>query len=173
MANDVVLNLKLFDKMTKKMQADLQKHYAKVGVLAAKNTRSEDDEEGNIDNAYLAAIHEFGVVSQGIPERSFFRLTQEKRGDNMQTFIADQENNILKRVMAGQTVYVLSRLAAKWTAYIAECFETEGFGTWAPLSESTIEHRREKTPDKSAADFNPKILQDTGQLERSITYEVK
>lgn len=169
--DDVVLNLKLFDKMTKKMQADLQKHYAKVGVLAAKNTRTGEDE--NLDNAGLAAVHEFGVISQNIPERSFFRLTQEKRGDDMSAFIASQEDNIFKRVMAGETVYVLKRLAAKWNAYIHECFDTEGFGTWAQLSETTIENRRKKTPEKSAGDFNPKILQDTGQLERSITYEVK
>lgn len=171
MSNDVMLDLKNFDKMTKKMQADLQKHYAKVGVLAAKNTRTGEDE--NLDNAGLAAVHEFGVISQNIPERSFFRLTQEKRGDDMRSFVAEQENNIFKRVAAGETIYVLKRLAAKWVAYINECFETEGFGTWPQLSESTLSNRLEKTPENKQKDFNPKILQDTGQLERSITFEVK
>lgn len=169
--DDVVLDLKNFDKMTKKMQADLQKHYAKVGVLAEKNARIDDNDY--ITNAGLAAVHEFGVVEQNIPSRSFFRLTQEKRGQDLMAFINDQADNIFKRVMAGQTKYVLGRIASLWSDYIHECFETEGFGTWAQLSETTIENRREKTPKKSAGDFDPKILQDTGQLERSITFEVK
>lgn len=169
--NDVVLNLKKFDQYTKKMKADLAKHYAKVGVLAAKNARSEDDEEGYIDNATLASIHEFGSPSQNIPARSFFRLTEEKRSNDMRAFIESQEDNIFKKVLEGKTKYVLARLAAKWSEYIGECFETEGFGTWKPLSSSTLLARLAKTKDKKK--FNPQILQDSGQLERSITYEVK
>ena len=169
---EIIFSLKNFEKMTKQMQSDLQKHYAKVGVLAAKNARTEDDD--NVDNAYLAAIHEYGVVSQNLPARSFFRLTQEKRGEEMAAFIASNESGIMAQVMAGRTIDVLKKLGAKWVSYINECFETEGFGTWAPLSESTIEERRSRTPKaKRKKGFNPKILQDTGQLERSITFEVK
>ena len=181
---EVKLDLKNLDKYTKRMKADLDKHYAKVGVLSAKNNRDNDDDSG-MTNAKLAAVHEFGSRDGRIPERSFFRLTYEERGEDMSAFIESNELAILKKVMSGKTKDVYKQLGAKWVSFINECFETEGFGKWAPLSEATLEARLAKTPtglrynkktdemvQSRAQEFNPKILQDTGQLERSIMYEV-
>ena len=171
---EVKLDLKNLDKYTKRMKADLDKHYAKVGVLSAKNNRDDDDDSG-MTNAKLAAVHEFGSRDGRIPERSFLRLTAEKRGDEMSDFIANNEKAIIEKVMKGQTKDIYKQLGAKWVSYINECFETEGFGTWPDLADSTywmkLEQFEESYPD-SKKEFNPKILQDTGQLERSIMYEV-
>jgi len=171
---EINLDLKKLDKLTKKIKDDLGKHYVKVGVLSAKNNRDNDDDSG-MTNAKLAAVHEFGSRDGRIPERSFLRLTAEKRGDEMSDFIANNEKAIIEKVMKGQTKDIYKQLGAKWVSYINECFETEGFGTWPDLADSTywmkLEQFEESYPD-SKKEFNPKILQDTGQLERSIMYEV-
>lgn len=171
---EVKLDLKKLDKLTKKIKDDLGKHYAKVGVLSAKNNRDNDDDSG-MTNAKLAAVHEFGSRDGRIPERSFLRLTAEMRGDEMSEFIASIEKAIIEKVMKGKTKDVYNQLGAKWQEYIGECFETEGFGTWPEIADSTYWMKRERFDEmypNSKKEFNPKILQDTGQLERSIKYEV-
>lgn len=168
---EIKLDLKNLDKYTKRMKADLDKHYAKVGVLASENNREED----GMTNARLAAVHEFGSRDGRIPERSFFRLTYEKRRDAMAEFIANNEQAILKKVMAGKTKEIYSLLGALWQEYIAECFDTEGFGTWPDIADSTYFMKLERFDEmypNSKKQFNPKILQDTGQLANSIVYEV-
>ena len=171
---EVKLDLKNLDKYTKRMKADLGKHYAKVGVLSAKNNRDNDDDSG-MTNAKLAAVHECGSLDGRIPERSFLRLTAEMRGDEMSDFISSNEKAIIEKVMKGKIKDVYNQLGAKWQEYIGECFETEGFGKWPEIADSTYWMKRERFDEmypNSKKEFNPKILQDTGQLERSIMYEV-
>ena len=167
---DVVFNLKNLDRFTKQMKSELDKHYAKIGVLSEGNQRDED----NFTNADLAAVHEFGSIKRKIPARSFLGLTEQIKGKEMSEFIDSQADNIFKRVMEGKSKIVIGKLAAKWMEYIHECFETEGFGTWVPMSDATYWKRFENASEKvqDSGNFEPKLLQDTGQLERSITYEV-
>lgn len=169
---EIKFDLKNLDKYTTKMKDDIAKHYAKVGVLSSKAQRTG---EGEFNNASLALVHELGSIDAGIPARPFFSLTQQKRGKQMAEFINANAESVFKQVMAGDTKIVLSKLGAKWVELIMECFETEGFGTWPPLSESTIEDRRRRTPKskRKGGSFSPKMLQDTGELKKSITYEVE
>jgi phage gpG-like protein len=165
---DVRLNIKSLEKFTAQMRKDAAKHEAHIGILAA-----EQHEDDDFTTASLAAVHEFGSISQHIPQRSFFALTETMKGKEMQAFMEEQDENIFKKVMSGKSKEVLSKLAAKWNAFIHECFETEGFGTWLPMSDATRAARIRKTPKKKKASASPQLLQDTGALERSITFEVK
>jgi len=170
---DAYLDLKNLDKFTKQMKANIEKHYAKVGVLSAKNNRA--DSESGFGNAKLAAVHEYGSRDGRIPERSIFRLTADKRSEEMSAFIDSKQTQILKDVTRGKIKDVYKMLGAKWMSFLFECFETEGFGTWPEIADSTywmkLERFEEMYPN-SKKQFNPKILQDTGQLANSITYEV-
>lgn len=167
---DDLSKLKLnLNKSVNDIMKKLKSHEGHVGVLSS--TVNKERKKGDpLNNAELGAVHEFGSLSGNIPSRSFFRLTEKKRGEAMSDFIAAQRDNILKRVLAGQTKLVMEKLCAKWMAYIHECFETEGFGTWKKLRRATLLARERKRKDKTQGGV--KILQDTGALERSIAFEV-
>lgn len=63
---------------------------------------------------------------------------------------------------------ILGAVGEAMVTQVLDVFETEGFGEWPELADSTLE-RRMHGPRGSS---NPKILQDTGLLVGSITYEV-
>jgi phage gpG-like protein len=157
------------NKAANEIMRKLNTHEGKVGVLSG--TVNKGRQKGDpLNNAELAAVHEFGTLAGNIPARSFFRLTEEKRAYAMNDFIVAQKDNILKKIMAGQTKNVMEKLCAKWLSYIHECFETEGFGSWQKLEKATLDAREKKRKDKSQGGV--KILQDTGAMERSLTFEV-
>ena len=135
----------------------------RVGVLSAQKHKADD-----FTTASLAAVHEFGSLDGHTPERSFFRLTEQIKGKEFQAFIKKNETKILRSILDGSWPKVLKKIAAKWEAYIHECFETEGWGSWEELADSTVAARLRK-----GNDVDMRILQDTGELEKHIVSEVK
>lgn len=168
MAEGVKLNLHL-NKAVGDIMKKLNSHQGRVGVLSSTVSKGRDVGDP-LNNAELAAVHEFGTLAGNIPARSFFRLTETKRADQMSDFIRAQEQNIMRKVISGQTKLVMEKLCAKWLSYIHECFETEGWGTWKQLADATSKAREKKRHKKNQG--AAKILQDTGAMERSITFEV-
>jgi phage gpG-like protein len=161
------VNLKVnLEKFTDKMRKELTKYEAHIGILSG-----ETHEDDDFSTASLGAVHEFGSMSEHIPSRSFFRLTEKAKGEEMMKFIKANEPAIIKACLNGGMEKIMQKIGAKWNAYLHECFETEGWGTWQELSDETLAARERKRSDKTQGGV--KILQDTGALERSITFEVK
>jgi len=157
------------DEAAQKILNKITTHQARIGILAA--TRDKDRKKGDpLNNAELAAVHEFGSLDGRIPSRSFFRLTEKQKGKEFSEWIKSQQKNIFDKINSGKTQEVMAKLGMKWEAYIHECFETEGWGAWKPLSEAYLAEREAKRRDESQGAVA--ILQDTGAMERSIISEV-
>ena len=129
----------------------------KIGVLS--NGAREDSDFGAVE---LAAVHEFGSQRRGIPQRSFLRQTMVNRKDDFKAEIESNRETIMKRIASGQGDAVLEKIGITWQRYVLETFSAEGPG-WASLSPKTIARRIKKSN---------KILQDTGEMKKSITYAV-
>lgn len=166
----------------------------RVGIIG--NAATQKHPDSALTNAELGAIHEFGCTitvtekmrnylhSQGIhlkkdtttvviPTRSFLRmplLSSEGKKELMNIVkseignefkVTDLSNNTANKIL-DETVHLIAE-----TAYlrVLQAFDSGGFGKWAPISEYTRQHR------KGNKEVPP--LTDTGQLKRSISYEVK
>ena len=138
---------------------------SQIGILA-----EEKHNEDNFTIAGLGMVHEFGSISGKIPKRSFFALTEEQKKAEFQKFLKKNNDALVRHILAGTWEIALEQLAAKWEAYIVECFDTEGFGTWDELKPRTLTAREAKRTDKTQGGVQ--ILQDTGALKRSITHKV-
>lgn len=130
----------------------------KIGVLA--NEQRDDSHFGSVE---LACVHEFGSLIRGIPQRSFLRQTMINRKDDFKAEIEANKETIGKRIAAGNGDKVLEKMGATWVRYVMETFDNEGPG-WSPLSPKTIANRIKKSN---------RILQDTGEMKKSITYMVQ
>ena len=166
MTDSIKVDYKLDDKQLKNAIEELSaKVSIKVGILGADGSKPiENDKKklGTLTMATLGAIHEFGSEKINIPSRSFLQMPIETRfkdelGKNVGFKTALKELNVTKlNDEAGLTA----------TVVINDAFDSGGFGEWAPLKEETI---RRKTKNGKRGDA---ILIDTGDLRRSITYEV-
>jgi phage gpG-like protein len=154
-----------------------QNKKVKIGVLAGAN------HSGGIGAVELAAIHEFGSEKRSIPQRSFLRNTMMNRKDDFITFIEQSKEKIMERIATGGGFVVLYKIGTQWVRYVMETFDAQG-PNWAPLAESTLMRRRnfklvaEKNPRATLATLikkarkGTKILQDTGEMKKSISFEV-
>ena len=149
---NVKADLKGFDRLTKNIKSNL---VVQVGIFADKNSRDDDN-----TNADIGARHEFGVISEGIPRRSFLEDPLKMK---RKTFLKQVDKivkaNIDKKGGDRKTLKLIG-IAAE--AIIQEAFETEGFGAWENLSPKTI-----------SAKGSAAILIDTSQLRRAITSKVR
>lgn len=185
------INFKALDEWIKALDRKIS---IKVGIIGSE--ASQQAEGTDLTNAELGAIHEFGCTitvtkkmrnylhSQGvhldkntttvvIPTRSFLRMPlfssegKKELLDIVKTEIGNEfKATDLSSGTANKIIDDTVHLIAE-TAYlrVLEAFESGGFGKWAPISEFTKQHRKNNkgTPP----------LTDTGQLKRSISYEVK
>ncbi len=148
---NVKSNLKGFDRLIKNIKTNL---VARVGIFANKNAR-----EGENTNADIGARHEFGVISEGIPRRSFLEdPLKEKRKEFLKDVDKIVKANIDKENGARESLELIGISAE---AIVQEAFETGGFGTWPEL--------RDKTTTAKGSDT---ILIDSSQLRRAITSKV-
>jgi len=143
--------------------------YIKVGVLGdyadrtpgqtgTKRTNAAGGKEA-INNPSLGAIHEFGSLTRGIPPRSFLRMPLISR-------LSDEINKESQETWEQYFVNfgfidLLRAIGEASLAVIKDAFKTGGFGRWAKLRPYTIRRKG-----------NDRILIDSGQLERSVTYAV-
>ena len=119
----------------------------------------QNDEEETLNNAQIAAIHEFGL---GVPERSFLRSTIRAEQQRYKTLFAAEMRRELKRKHADpkRPLHVVGNVAA------SDVQQTIARGVQPGLSEATLEKRRER------GFSGTKPLIETGQLKSSITYSV-
>jgi len=149
----VTFNLKGLEQLQENLKTNL---VAKLGIFADKNARGD----GALTNAEIGARHEFGVISEGLPRRSFLKDPIEiKRKELLATANKVIKANINKEGGA-EKIFELIGIAGE--AIVQEAFESGGFGTWQPLAQSTID-----------AKGSEQILIETSQLRKSIISKVE
>lgn len=111
--------------------------------------------EGELNNAQLMAIHEFGT--EHIPERAPIRKTMAKNGDSYGTMF----EKAIKGVLEGHSDadLILNRIGAQVAGDVVGEIQS---GIEPELAPSTIKRKGSDRP-----------LIDTGALVQSISYEVK
>lgn len=154
---EIKTDFKLDEQKLKNIENFLAKnHLVNVGVLA-----NEIRPEG-FGSVELAMVHEFGSQIRKIPKRSFFIMTMTNRMKDYEKEITANLPTIMRRIADGQGEQFLQKVGAMWVRYVMETFDAEGPG-WDSLSPKTIANRRLGSD---------KILQDTGEMKKSITFKV-
>lgn len=111
----------------------------------------------NINQANLAAIHEFGVPGKNIPQRSFLTSAMMRNKRVCSLAMARQ----IKLIAIGKTSVKsgLGVVGFKVKGLVINQIEN---GTFVPLKPATIARKKSSRP-----------LIETGALKGSISYEVK
>lgn len=127
-----------------------------IGVIGNNSGR-----EGELNNAQLMAIHEFGT--EHIPERAPIRKTMAKNGDSYGTMF----EKAIKGVLEGKfdADVILNKIGVQVSGDVVKEIQD---GLTPDISDSTKARRI-----KGDGDGEMKPLIDTGALVQSISYEVK
>lgn len=138
----------------------------KIGVFGEKG---EQEAEGGLTMAEIAAVHEFGYPEGGIPERSFLRSAFDANEGEIAEALTKLCKSLLhKAVMRGDgkgvTQGEMLQLLNKLGLYVVGIVQKRiGNGDITPeLSEKTIARKGSSVP-----------LIDTGQLRSSISHEAE
>lgn len=141
--SDIEYNDKELQKIIKELKQKIPD--IKVGVLGKFANR-----DGEINNAELAAIHEFGT--DAIPQRSFLRMPISEKLPQVLEGIEKQKKLNVKEMS--------EKIGASAVAVVIAAFASCGFGEW-PRS-------KKQSKDFMVGD----TLIDSGQLRDSISYEI-
>lgn len=144
-----------------------------VGFFGDKAARTQAQEKkgggrkaskvpATMTNAQVAAVHEFGSFSQGIPKRSMLRMPFFLKGKEVlaaahEDMRANWSTAVGKIDPLPAAKLFLQRLGVAAENLVQEAFKTEGFGTWAPNSPLTVFLKGSDKP-----------LIDTAQLRRAV-----
>jgi hypothetical protein len=123
-----------------------------IGIPTSTNAR-----QGASNNATIAAAHEMGAPSRGIPARPFLIPTMQNNAEKYTNLLAQGFRNALQDKEKAAEVYEKIGLVASSDVkdYIVS-------GQFVPLKESTIDRKGSSKP-----------LIDTGEMRNSISYEVR
>lgn len=170
------IDWRAFDELRHRINAG--KHAVRVGVPGGV---AETD---GTPVAMIAAVHEFGSPSQGIPERPFLRVAMQR---NAKKYVRLNRINLAKMLRGQMTVeQALSQLGDMAKGDV----QTEIWhGDFKPLDPKTIAARRrarsngynkalqrevaKKQAAGGAAGPIDRPLIDSGQLRQSITWEIE
>ena len=159
---ELAVEYNLNDTILKDMMNKLKEEIVvRVGILGGDGSKMTQD--GKITMAYLGSIHEFGASVKDvktpfeIPERSFLRMPLDtKLGEEL------EKSSKFKQAFQDCDMQALGdEIGLASLNVINDAFDSGGLGKWQPLAESTIARKGSDT-----------ILIDTGDLRRSISYEV-
>ena len=138
-----------------------------IGIIGSKNTRPA---EGDIDNAGLGLVHEFGSIIRNIPPRSWLRMPITNNVEKILKDVRSQKNKIEKGVVQNDDPkFLYNVLGQSADAQIQEAFDSAGFGTWQQKQSATTDTGNFLDPSDSE---NPSPLIDTGEFRQSIIYKV-
>ncbi len=153
-------NIKIDIKGLKKVQERIGKAYrTDIGILASKNPV---DIETGINMATLGQIHYYGSISNKLPARDWLKMPVEMGirkhlktyGKKLFTSIKNEKD--LKQFH--------NFLGVECYNAVMDAFDTNGFGTWEPLKESTVKRKKQN---------KEKILTETGQLRQSVSFRTE
>ncbi|MFS1538068.1 MAG: hypothetical protein ACL7BU_04550 [Candidatus Phlomobacter fragariae] len=153
-----MLKSKRLEKVKKQFD-QLNQLKVEVGVL--KNTRPY--KASDISVVEVATIHEFGTET--IKPRSFLRMPiRDHQKAIIEKAVKEKYRFLISgEISAKEFLSYIGELAVTWSI---EAFDTQGFGTWPDHAEST------KAQLKRKGIIKARLLQDTGALKKSITYQV-
>lgn len=128
----------------------------RVGILDDAPKQTDDGEPAELSLLEIAAVHEFGAPSAGIPQRSFVRATVDAKAGE----IAKVQRAVAAGVLAGRITpeQGLNQIGAKVASFMVGAINA---GLAPPLKEETIARKGSSKP-----------LVDTGQLKSSISWLV-
>lgn len=164
------------DQLEKAKKELSKKYVTRVGILAGAANR---DDSGQMTNAMIGAVHEFGVKSKNIPQRSFLRHPL-----HFKRLELTKKMSIIERVFRGMLVRDAYKvLGNEAINIIDQAFRSRGFGQWPQSKRATVRAKLNKLSgrkrkkieamsfEQQAEQFTPLI--DTGQLRRAVDYEVR
>lgn len=144
------LDPKVFDGLRRRIEHG--KHQVNIGFPGGQH-----HEESDLNVAQIAAIHEFGAPSAGIPERPFLRTAIDK---NRAAYVALNRQSIVAMLKGGMTMeQALGRLGEQAKADVQKEITA---GTFAPLKPATIARKGSSKP-----------LIDSGQMRQSVAWEIE
>lgn len=139
---------KALDRLRQRLVGD--NRVVNVGVPEGKR------EEDGTPVAMIAAVHEFGSPSQGIPERPFLRVAAQR---NRQKYVRLNRINLVKILRGQATVdQALGQLGEMAKGDVQTEIRS---GVFTPLKEATKKRKGSSRP-----------LIDTGQMVQSIAWEL-
>lgn len=139
---------KALDRLRQRLVGD--NRVVNVGVPEGKR------EEDGTPVAMIAAVHEFGSPSQGIPERPFLRVAVQR---NRQKYVRLNRINLVKMLRGQATVeQALGQLGEMAKGDVQTEIRS---GVFTPLKEATKKRKGSSRP-----------LIDTGQMVQSIAWEL-
>lgn len=152
-----------WDEIKKLLTEDVRQSHVKVGVIGTEAT----DDRGQITNARLMAVHEFGaqVGNVSIPERAPIRSTFDANRSTYENLVVNGVKDIFGRKTNPRKL--LGRLGMRMVNDIKNRI-TQGDGLSPPNADSTLK----KKLAKGDGEGSPKPLVDTGALLGSLDYAV-
>jgi len=163
---DSEFNTKLLDNLIKALSS--KNYTVKIGILGSKDSRTSED--GANSNATVGNFHEQLIEGAGtengttkIPRRSFLRmpLTQFLPAKLKEAGLLNKKDLEII-VKQGDTKQLAQKVGVLGVATVLEAFDTNGFGTWAPLAPITLKYKKVK-----------QTLVETHQLRDSIDFRVE
>lgn len=152
MADTIEVDLKGLDQLIKSLKGKLP--VVRIGILGNGQSR-----QGTTSNAAIGAAHEFGTSK--LPIRSWLRVPLM---DNLNKYLEKSglfKDDLLKQfIKAGSIIPIMQKIAVVAENVVADGFGSNGFGKWAPWKGNYQSN-------------SGNILDDTGQLKRSVTSDVK
>lgn len=173
----VTFNIDKLDKGVKELK---QGYRTRVGIIGQSATRQQIS-EGNegLTNAQIGATHEFGSVAQKIPQRSFLRAPLHKKKAQIQK----AGKKVIEIFKGKPIVDAYKALGSEALNIIDGAFTSRGYGEWPQTKDRTIESKASRLSGKKQREFKGmsqkekrrafQPLIDSGQLRKSIDYEVK
>ncbi len=126
----------------------------KVGILGSTDARPD-----GTSNLEIGAKHELGL--EGMKQRSFLRLTYMLKSEDFKKYLEKNREKFLALILGSGIEAALAEMGRFWVEEVQNTFEAEGYGNWPAISQAWAEEKGFDT-----------ILTHTGELKRSITYEV-
>lgn len=178
--SDVKLDLSKLNEIVKILGANAP--YAKVGILGPKAQRTEgkktltyaevmglgkkikysSNSKPPLTNVEIGMAHEFGVVSRGLPQRSFLRVpltTKLAKAFENQISLA-YAKQVFDQVIATKSLLPwVKMMAVLAEGVVLGGFASGGYGKW-------------KKWKKGYTNNTGNILVDTQQLRNSISFEI-
>ena len=146
-----------------------EEYTLRVGIMGSK-AAAQNHKKSDVTNAELGTFHEFGT--RKMPERSFLfkPLEQELQFTNPE--MKELKSAVFKQFFIKNTPkQFFIDLGTKALSVVEAAFNTNGFGEWTPLTEST-ERQFRKARKENNKKNGYQILTDTGKLRRSISMQI-
>ena len=168
------------------------KHSVQVGIFSGAHDKPKMHKSKNkkgkmvayTTDAEIGHAHEFGVPSHGLPQRSWLRMPIITKIKEIMASVQDSFPEVAK---TGDPVQFLKLLGLAIEVQISKAFDSNGFGSWAPLKYATklqklrgsggkgqksLRKRKQMLAVAYAEGREGGILVDSGQLRRAVSSRV-